>query len=45
MCKMGEQIPLLKSRADRLAKEASQLAALQRSQEKEVKKATKGKKK
>jgi hypothetical protein len=42
---MAAEIPGLKSRADRLAKEAAQLSALERSKEKEAKKAAKGKKK
>lgn len=40
---MGSEIPKLKSRIDRLAKEATHLAALQRTQEKEAKKASKKK--
>lgn len=45
MHKIAAEIPGLKSRAERLAKEAAQIAALERSKEKEAKKATKGKKK
>ena len=45
MQRMAAEIPDLKSRAERLNKEAAQLAALERSKEKEAKKAAKGKKK
>lgn len=44
MLLMGKEIPGLKSRAERLAKEASHLASLERMQEKEAKKASKKKK-
>lgn len=44
MIAMGKEIQGLKSREDRLAKEASHLASLERMQEKEAKKANKKKK-
>jgi hypothetical protein len=45
MQQMAAEIPSLKSRAERLAKEAAHLEALERSKDKEAKKASKGKKK
>jgi hypothetical protein len=41
MCIMGKEIPVLKSRGQRLEKEAAHLASLERSQQKEAKKASK----
>jgi hypothetical protein len=43
MCVMGAQIPALKSRAERLVREAAQKAAFEKVQEKEAKKANKKK--
>ena len=45
MQRMAAEIPTLKSRAERLAKEAAQLEALERTKDKEAKKASKSKRK
>jgi hypothetical protein len=42
---MAAEIPMLKSRSERLSKEAAQLEALERTKDKEAKKALKSKRK